>query len=210
MSIKNTIHILFCFLFLGVAQKTFADYNKCELEIILTSVNGNESRIFVSFSGYVEPDSANNFSYLKQRFIEGNILNEENVLLGHQDRYTCGGIYIYFSHFNISLDSIKTLNVTDIFNGSYMEAIQSKIELKDTIWFTKTPIQEIQLKDGAFDYDIFIFERNKKLNNLIESFKSEYKNTFGAEVGDDNTKIRALIEKMNKYKVVVTSFGSGC
>ncbi|WP_018342690.1 hypothetical protein [Cytophaga aurantiaca] len=210
MSIKNTIHIIFYLLFFVTAQESFADYDKSELEITLTSVNGSETRIFVSFSGYVEPDSVNSFSYLKQRFIEGNILNEENVLFGFDDRYTCGGIYIYFSQTYISLDSIKSLKVNDLFNGSYMEGIESKIELEDKSWFTKTPIQEIQLKDGQFDYDIFIFERNKKLDNLIESFKYEYKKTFGAEVGDDNSKIRELIEKMNKYKVVVTIFGSGC
>lgn len=207
MSIKNIVCIASCLFISGSAQKAFADYDKCELEITLTSVNNSESRIFLEFSGVFDPDSMNSYPYLIQILKEGNVLNEKNVLSGATYRYDCGGIYTYFSYIPISLDTIKSIKVNDIFHGTYMDAILSDIELADTIWFTKEPVKKMELKNNAYDYDVYIYEKNKQLNKLIKLLELEYKKPI--EV-DNNKRINDLIKEMNVYKVVVTSFGSGC
>jgi hypothetical protein len=206
---KNIIVAISCFLILGITQKALADYNKCELKLKITLVNGKDIEVFTQSPGYFELDSISSLVYLTKILIQGNVINE-GLFFGFEKRYICADMYVYFKSIKIPLDRIQSYEIVEVSNDSYLVQMLTDIELSDTSWFTKEPIEKIDLTGGEFEYTFFIYERNKQLDSIIAEFKSEYKKIF------KNTNIsyyeyfNNLIKSMKGKKVIVSSFGSGC
>lgn len=209
---KKISHLIIGLLLLGIGQKAFAEYDKSEFELRFLSVNEVEINLFIEATGFFEPDSMNSPAYLKQFLTQGNIINEENIMHGFKNRYECGENYIYFSSVLIALDTIKSISIKDLSNGTFMAEILSSVEIGDTTWFTKNPMNKIRLEGANYDYTIFIYENNTELKKLIKLFKSEYEKSSGAHEDNDEMgqRIREVVKQLNSYKVIVTSFGAGC
>lgn len=205
---KKIIATISCFLILGIIQKTFADYDKIELKLKITFIDGKTIDLFTSFPGYFELDSINSSAYLEQVLKQGYII-DEGFFRGMENRYECGGMYVYFKSLKIALNTIKSYEIVEVSNGSYLSQIVTDIELRDTSWFTKDPTEKIDFTGSEFEYTFFIYKRNKKLDRSIAEFKSEYQKTFKETDISYYEYFQDLIKKM-KGKVIVSSFGSGC
>lgn len=196
-------------LLINVSFESFAEYNKCELEVTFSLVDNSEVKIFFSFSGFCDSDSVKSFTYLKRMFLEGNVLDEKNVLHGCKKRYDCCGEYVYFDFYRISFDSIKAAEVNSVFNGSFMSGIVTNVTIADTSWFIKKPMKRIEFKGAHAEYTIYVFERNKRLNELVGLFKREYQKwSLTDELMDDE--LNSILKELDSYRVVVTYFGGGC
>ena len=67
---------------------------------------------------------------------------------------------------------------------------------------------EIELKGGEFEYNIFVYEKSGKLNNIIQTFKLEYEKSLNDPIINSYEYFYELVKQMEGMKVVVTSFGS--
>jgi 3-hydroxy-3-methylglutaryl CoA synthase len=102
----------------------------------------------------------------------------------------------------LTVDSVKKIEVSNIEWGSYLNNIANTLSLKDSIWMKNKPIKTIHVPSYGSGYscefDIFVHEKNEKLEVLIENMlqisKKEIKSNF------------EQIEKMEGMKVVVISF----
>lgn len=212
--IKTNMKKLILIFVLLIPFYTKAEYDKWNFKIAIKTFEGKELVGYGVTVIELNTDSLGNSNYLIKTLTEG-----QDSLLIYRNRIAYNNTsdkapmhtteYVLLNRIAISSKSIKSMKISDWDRGSTLCGIDNEITLSDRSWMNKKPIEIVHVFAHSCEYDIFIHEKNSKLDALVQEFKKVAKKYEKSEDPINVDEIRAhqkLIKKMKGLKVVVISF----
>lgn len=205
-------------LFSSICISAFADgYYTANLKLKIQTSEGKTIIGYSSFSPnyLLDKDSILSTNYLMKQLSSKNILNYFSNRLTYEYKYPREKekrIFIDLNPKQLSISKIKSLEIIEnILTSSYV-GVSNQLELMDSSWINSDIIEIIEVEGEYCSYDIFIHEKNPKLNELIKNLEKQVQKFFNAITLEENLELVVLNKKMDilfdeisKFKAVVIS-----
>lgn len=214
------IIFLFSFVFSTILK---AEYNGYQIKFEMETVTGNKIIGYVYTSKSIESDSINNTNYLKNvldRTWEGDgdslhyykeriKYKYKRVSVNQGKKYS---IYGLNNMQVISKHEIKSIEILETINQSFMVGISSPLSISDTTWINKEPLKSYSFGAYLCFHQIYIHVTSQKIENILSKLQSKQievdETDFGQKMGDklddEFHEIIAELIRLDEKVVVLT------
>ena len=194
--------IIFLFPLLAIA-----DGEGYQVQFTLETSTGEYHNGFVEMEDFeIDKDSINKPGYaitlLTQRFTDINYnftYYKQRIAYNYYNTID-EPFYYLIDKSVIPSDSIKSIQIENIFNSDLLTSIKNEISLKDTVWMSQEPLDRISTNNSHCVFSILVHEKSKALNKLLKQIGEI--NILEEESPLDK-KHAQLMEKLNAFKVIV-------
>lgn len=205
-------------------------YSKYQLKFDIATNSGTSLILYRDISAfYFELDSIDNQQYLINSFATyDQTIDSLTFFKNSIEYFYCLGttecpdsekqsVLALLDKVVIEISEIKRIEVLEAKRVSIFEDISTPLQISDTVWMKKPPIQVESFYTSFCFHEICIYSKSQQLDNLIsqlEVVQAEIKVLIDEDqINYDNDqiyndKLRDIIDQINRdYKVVVIS---GC